>query len=99
MNEGLFGGNGYDIAGSLDLLNDLWQFDGTNWTWIAGNDVINSLGIFGTLGSPDASNIPGAREGSVSWTDSVGDVWLFGGYGHNGALSVFYLNDLWRYGP
>src|SRR5690242_19648523 len=34
----LFGGQGYDATGSVvGFLNDLWKFDGTNWTWMAGS--------------------------------------------------------------
>jgi N-acetylneuraminic acid mutarotase len=28
----LFGGEGYDSAGTLGLLNDLWKFSGSEWT-------------------------------------------------------------------
>ena len=31
---------------------------------------------------------------SLTWTDSDGNLWLFGG---KGAASSGYLNDLWRY--
>ena len=32
----IFGGYGVDSTGQQGLLNDLWKFDGTNWTWISG---------------------------------------------------------------
>ncbi len=41
-----------------------------------------------------------ARENeSISWTDSHGNLWLFGGYGYGSTTSSGYLNDLWRYDP
>jgi N-acetylneuraminic acid mutarotase len=87
----LFGGYGYDSAGTYVTMNDLWKFDGTNWTWMSGSNTIDQVGIYGTKGVAAASNIPGARSGSVSWIDSSGNLWLFGGAG--------YMNDLWRYQP
>ena len=78
----LFGGQGY-TQGGLGQLNDLWRWDGTSWTWIAGSDTLNQPGVYGTKGIPSPSNVPGARERSVSWTDANGNLWLFGGYrGH-----------------
>jgi hypothetical protein len=34
--------------------------------------------VYGTQGIPSTSNNPGARDGSVSWIDSNGFLWLFG---------------------
>jgi hypothetical protein len=95
----LFGGYGYDRSGGLGRLNDLWRFDGTYWTWMSGSDVINQNGYYGTMGSPDAANVPGARDYSVSWTDNDSSLWLFGGYGYPGSGGRGSLNDLWRFGP
>src|ERR1700757_775979 len=46
----LFGGGGYDAAGTFGLLNDLWSFDGSNWTWVNGATTVNQAGIYGTQG-------------------------------------------------
>jgi N-acetylneuraminic acid mutarotase len=89
----LFGGRGYDSTGTRGELNDLWKYDGTNWTWMSGSNLVNQAGVYGTLGVADAANVPCARRGGVSWTDSSGNLWLFGGYG----LAIGYLNDLWKY--
>src|SRR5712692_9429548 len=32
----VFGGNGQDATGVYGELNDLWKFDGTQWTWMSG---------------------------------------------------------------
>jgi N-acetylneuraminic acid mutarotase len=93
----LFGGFGYDGSGNWGFLNDLWRFDGTYWTWMSGDSTINISGAYGTLGSPEASNVPGGRYDSVSWMDSSGNMWLFGGNGYDGSGSNGWLNDLWRY--
>jgi N-acetylneuraminic acid mutarotase len=90
----LFGGYGYDSTGALGDLNDLWKYSGGQWTWVAGSDVVNQPGVYGTLGSPAAANVPSARREAVGWTDSSGSLWLFGG-GYGQSLSM--LNDLWHY--
>ena len=83
----LFGGSGYGLnvtnAGAPDVLNDLWMFDPatTKWTWMSGTDVVATPGVYGTLGTPAAGNLPGGRGGGMVWTDSAGQVWLFGGIG------------------
>jgi len=95
----LFGGDGHDSMGGLGVLNDLWKFDGTNWTWIGGANVAGQPGTYGTMGTPAASNTPGARLGGAAWIDSSGNLWLFGGNGLDSAGKLGYLNDLWEYQP
>jgi hypothetical protein len=89
-----------DVTGNLWLFggsatrNDLWRYDiSTNqWTWMSGSDQLNVVGIYGTKGVPSPLNVPGARsETSSAWTDSLNNLWLFGGVGGS------FLNDLWRY--
>jgi len=89
----LFGGYGYDNGtGGYGSLNDLWEYNpATNlWAWMGGSSTTNQPGVYGTLGKPAATNIPGCRNGASSWTDSLGHFWLFGGGG---------LNDLWEFNP
>ncbi len=93
----LFGGYGWDSAGELGVLNDLWKFDGTSWTWISGSDVIAQPGVYGTQSEADPANIPGARDGAASWIDSSGNLWLFGGTGRDSAGIQGVLNDLWKF--
>ncbi len=93
----LFGGKGYDNGGAFGKLNDLWRWDGTNWTWISGSKIINQPGTYGTLNTAAAANIPGARSNAVGWIDSSGDFWLFGGEGNDSAGSNGHLSDLWRW--
>lgn len=95
----LFGGYGLDTNGTTSgYLNDLWQFDGSNWTWTGGSNSINQPGTYGTQGTADTANIPGARSDAVGWIDANGDLWLFGGIGYDSTGSATAeLNDLWKY--
>jgi len=93
----LFGGVGSDSAGAQGELNDLWKFDGTDWTWVSGSNAISQSGVYGTKGTPSPSNIPGARFTAVSWIDKSGNVWLFGGNGTDSTGAQVNLNDLWKF--
>jgi N-acetylneuraminic acid mutarotase len=103
----LFGGNGYDSQGNEEGLNDLWEFTPSSnaWTWMGGNSTLldggeSRPGVYGTLGVPSSSNIPGGRYGASNWTDTSGNFWLFGGQGADDSAddgSDLPLNDLWKY--
>ena len=98
-NQWLFGGAGFDASGNQHYLNDLWKFDGADWTWAGGSNGIDQPGIYGTQGTADPANIPGGREGSMTWKDAAGDQWIFGGWGLDASSNEGDLNDLWRYLP
>jgi N-acetylneuraminic acid mutarotase len=93
----LFGGSGYDANGSVQVLNDLWEYSNGEWIWMGGSNVIAQPGIYGTKGTPSPNNIPGARWAGATWTDPSGDVWLFGGNGFVSNVSAGWLNDLWKF--
>ncbi len=95
----LFGGYGYDINGNENYLNDLWKFSAGQWTWVNGSNTIDQAGAYGTLGITSGTNVPGARAWGVSWKDSSGNFWLFGGYGIDSGINdpAAPLNDLWEY--
>ncbi len=87
----LFGGYGYDATGSVGALNDLWRYNiATNqWTWMSGSGAVASVGNFGTIGVPAASNLPpGLDETKSSYVDLIGNLWMFGGSNYNA---------MWRY--
>ena len=104
----LFGGEGADANGNYGQLNDLWEFNPSTkqWAWIGGSSTIPTScagsttvacgqpGVYGTLGSAAAANIPGGRSMASYWIDSSGNFWLFAGYGFAGKL-----NDLWEFNP
>jgi N-acetylneuraminic acid mutarotase len=103
----LFGGIGF--AGNKDSygpLNDLWEFNPATqeWTWISGSDTMlfefsGQPGVYGTLGSPSVANTPGSRIGTSTWTDRIGHLWLYGGFGSDSNGTAGALNDLWVFDP
>lgn len=105
----LLGGLGCDASGTTGSLNDLWEFDTASktWTWQSGSNSVGPAqggtggpsGIYGTQGTAAAGNVPGGRSGAVSWVDSSGTFWLFGGVAHDATGAFGTLNDLWSYTP
>jgi hypothetical protein len=98
----LFGGRGRDRAGTVGALSDLWVYVPSKgeWTWVAGNDLADQTGRYGTLGVADVLDSPGGRDVGGTWTRSDGSLWLFGGdIGFDSTASVNQLSDLWRFGP
>jgi hypothetical protein len=97
----LFGGLGLDAYGESNDLNDLWKYADGQWTWIGGSNVADQLqvGVYGKAGVPAATNQPGARSDAVSWVDSSGNLWLYGGLGYGATTNWGYLGDLWKYVP
>jgi hypothetical protein len=74
------------------------------WTWVSGDNSGNNILYhhvkYGTKGTGDKTSNPGARYGGVSWTDSAGDLWLFGGIGWDASGKNYgRFNDLWKYRP
>ncbi len=97
----LLGGYGYDAANKQSVLNDLWKFDpvALQWTWMGGSSSAAQVGTFGTQGVAAAGNTPSALTAPITWTDSSGNLWLFGGYGYAKVATAGDLNDLWKYSP
>jgi N-acetylneuraminic acid mutarotase len=100
----LFGGYGYDANPSdpLAWLNDLWKYSPSSglWTWMGGSSVSGASPSYGIRGIAASTNDPGARQDTATWTDSAGNLWMFGGYGHNFAgTGGAYFSDLWEYMP
>jgi hypothetical protein len=95
----LFGGQARGTNGTVYLLNDLWKFSVSTgqWTRVSGSAGKNMAGVY--TGVPAADNIPGGRSNAVSWVDSAGTLWLFGGYGINLTGTLGTLNDLWQFTP
>jgi len=68
------------------------------WAWMAGPTTADQPGVDGTLRTPAPGNIPARRDSATTWTDSQGNIWLFGGIGHS-ATGTVYLDDLWEFAP
>jgi N-acetylneuraminic acid mutarotase len=94
----LFGGIGSDASGAKGRLNDLWKFNGSVWEWVSGSKTRSQAGTYGTKGTADLENTPGARSYSVSCIDTNDNLWLFGGSGYDQVGSDGNLNDLWKFG-
>jgi len=90
----VFGGENANINADY---NDLWEFTPSTglWTWVSGSNTTGSTGVYGALGVPSTVNVPESRDNTVSWTDSTGNLWLFGGNIGGNA----FLNDLWEFTP
>ncbi len=94
-NVWIFGGIGYDSAGNVGEMNDLWSFDTSTskWTFVGGSTTANPVGSYGTEGVADPSNVPPGRAWATSWITPSGDVYILGGQQFGGGL----FNDLWKY--
>lgn len=98
----MFGGVGYPGQGSTGNLNDLFKYTHQTgqWTWMKGDTTIHAPGVYGTAGSPSASNKPGGRHYNSWWTDQNGAFWLFGGLGRDkNTVKIDNMNDLWKIEP
>ncbi len=94
----LFGGYGISAITAGDF-SDLWKYDcrAGNWTWMKGPQTSGQCGTYGTQGVPGADNNPGCREDAMLWADSMGKIWLFGGWNHS--YGEGGRNDLWKFDP
>lgn len=101
----LFGGTGFDVVGRFGYLNDMWEYNPTNgsWTWFTGNTALgpntgNTPGVYGTQGVASAANTPGGRSSALTWADSSGNLWLYGGVNRSDSTGYSdYFSDLWKF--
>ncbi len=98
----LFGGLAADVQGNQVQLNDLWKYQPASgeWTWESGASSPNAAGSYGMQSVASGSNVPPPRAYAMTWTDSAGMLWLFGGaqYNADGSVSALF-DDLWSYNP
>jgi N-acetylneuraminic acid mutarotase len=98
----MFGGDAYDSgSNSARQAGDLWKYDpATNqWTWVKGYNTFDQYGVYNTMGTANATSLPGCRNGGATWVDANNRLWFFGGRGWGANGSLGYLNDIWRYEP
>ena len=109
----MFGGYGEPSTLPDGIMNDLWEFKPAinEWAWMGGSSTLNCLqtraggcaanygiaGTYNTLGSSSAGSIPGSRDSAATWTDSAGNLWMFGGSGFGADGYGGFLNDMWEY--
>lgn len=67
------------------------------WAWVSGSNSINEAGNYGTISVSSTSNVPGARDSALSWSDSNGNLWLFGGHYYDPTSHSIFFNDLWKF--
>jgi hypothetical protein len=94
----MFGGLGQNgNSTQIGFLGDLWKYNpiSNQWTWVSGANERDVPGVYGEKGIAGRENNPGSRIGSTSWTDSSGNLWLFGGVD----ITAHRYNDLWKYNP
>jgi hypothetical protein len=90
-NAWVFGGKG-----SSGEYSDLWKFDGTNWTWVAGPNTVDDNQVYAGAG-PQSGNSPGAMSEMTLAIDGQDRILVFGGRGRDTAGSRSALHDLWRF--
>ncbi|MEO5673207.1 MAG: kelch repeat-containing protein, partial [Chitinophagales bacterium] len=66
----------------------------SSWTWMKGDTISGSTGIFGTITVADSLNTPPALYEPCEWLDHQGKFWLFGGL-----HGVNEYGALWTYDP
>ncbi|KMQ63045.1 hypothetical protein ACM46_13970 [Chryseobacterium angstadtii] len=91
-NKNLYIFGGADASGKQK--NDLWKFNSLTNNWIKiSNGTSNGEGNFGTKDIENPANIPPALINTTTWTDSSGNLFLFGGKTSNGNE----YNTVWKY--
>jgi hypothetical protein len=91
----IYGGMGIGTSTYTNFyMGDLWKYTvSTNqWTFMNGTSLFGQSGVYGTIGVPAPSNMPGGRQEQVAWTGSNGALWMFGGSSGQG-----YKSDVWKY--
>ncbi|HXY06770.1 MAG TPA: kelch repeat-containing protein [Terriglobales bacterium] len=93
-----------------DLWVCVMTFDYCQWQLVGGYNttygaaiIANAqneyqFGVYSNVGNvlPFPTPVPGGRWGAASWTDTSGNLWMFGGNG-NSSGSNGLLNDLWKF--
>jgi hypothetical protein len=75
-----------------DVLNDLWIYNGQNWTLLSGFNASNLGFLETTKGGFSSANYPPARSDHALWIDPITNtVYIFGG-ASNGELSSLFFS-------
>ena len=69
------------------------------WSWESGSNTGRTQKAFAAQSTASTGNAPGARSGSVSWTDGSGKSLAFGRLGNDSSWTTGDLNDLWEFNP
>jgi hypothetical protein len=58
------------------------------WVYLGGQTSVNMNGVYPS--SKGMEGLPGGRDRCYLWSDSRGDIWLFGGQGF-GAINIPFI--------
>lgn len=87
----IFGGLGYVDFGR-SFLNDVWEFDGTNWNFLSEGAL--SPDRVGVFENSLTSSLPG-RFGAAGWLLN-GNAIIYGGFGYSALPLQKHLGDMWQ---
>ncbi len=87
------------IGDGFNNYGDLWKYEIASdiWTLMKGDTIPNHKGSYGFKGISNVINNPGCRFGNLSWKETNGDLWLFGGLKNDTGSFYNQKNDLWKY--
>jgi N-acetylneuraminic acid mutarotase len=85
------GGSGTIGTGNVTVAVACANLTGV-WAWMGGSSLVDAAGVAGA-----GAGVPGGRDLASTWSDHVGDAWVFGGYGYGTGGAVGNLNDLWKF--
>lgn len=97
----------FDNEGYLWLYDDdehtpyvtdrIWRYNPAtnNWTIWSGFPTTSSFPVYSPLGVPTATAHPGKRYQAMNWADTVGNLWVYGGY--NPFVWGAFGQDLWKF--
>lgn len=82
-----------------NLSNDLWKFNISTNNWIKiASGTKDATGHFGIKGVEDVANIPPGLINTTTWTDEIGNLYLFGGRtGTPGTYGSVDYDSVWKY--
>jgi N-acetylneuraminic acid mutarotase len=89
----VFGGFAFDSDSFSGFMNDLWCYNGKNWTWLAGAKKRNVNGIYK---SSAVNQRIGARGQAISFFKG-GELHIVGGWDSQEELWFKTFNDTWKW--
>lgn len=89
-------GNFWYLEG--DGMQNLWKYDVSinQWAWMHGPGTVMVPPVYGTQNVFAPANQPsGTNEHHIGWCDTLGNLWMYGGYTNNPLSSC--SDVLWKY--
>jgi Kelch motif/Galactose oxidase, central domain len=96
----------YQGTATSDVTSVIVDAGHNDWSWFDGDNTADSKGA-SKMSCPSGTpptfdpDTPGGRKYPATWTDSSGNLWLFGGYGLTYSQGftppAVELNDMWEY--